>query len=368
MGHEVACIAINDKFVSKEDRALKLTESEDGRALSIIRLSKSITWSERLDYIQDEIIRYKPGWISLQYVPYGFHPKGLPIGLGKRLGRLKGNFLWHIMFHETWVGEGDAWLKPNRYYGAVQKRIAAGIHRRLKAVCSSTNPFHYRQLNSIGCPNTILPLFGNLRLSVPNPELRSMLIKGAGIEADEAEVWIFGFFGTLHAEWSPKDLIPKILSLESRAGKKRSLFVSLGGMGDGGEKIWTEMKCRYGDRLSFAAMGRLSESLVSEYLHCADFGIATSPMIFLGKSGSAAAMLDHGLPVIVTRMEGTRFQDSYPSSLIPLDNCFETKILTAQKRSPRSDLAEITALFLKELSLPIPQTSVADDGARKETR
>jgi hypothetical protein len=51
----------------------------------------------------------------------------------------------------------------------------------------------------------------------------------------------------------------------------------------------------------FERLGELEESDVSRALHSADFGIAVSPLEIIDKSGAAAAMREHGLPVIVTQ-------------------------------------------------------------------
>jgi hypothetical protein len=50
-------------------------------------------------------------------------------------------------------------------------------------------------------------------------------------------------------------------------------------------------------------IGELQEARVSNCLSEMDFGISTTPLSLLGKSGSVAAMWEHGLPVIVTRLE-----------------------------------------------------------------
>ena len=45
-------------------------------------------------------------------------------------------------------------------------------------------------------------------------------------------------------------------------------------------------------------MGELPASEVSHYLQIADLGISTTPFDCLGKSGTTAAMLEHGLHII----------------------------------------------------------------------
>src|ERR1022692_2576923 len=46
---------------------------------------------------------FNPNWVSLQFVPFGFHPKGLPFGLPRHLMSIIGSRPLHWMFHELWV-------------------------------------------------------------------------------------------------------------------------------------------------------------------------------------------------------------------------------------------------------------------------
>ena len=62
----------------------------------------------------------------------------------------------------------------------------------------------------------------------------------------------------------------------------------------------------------------------------ADFGISSTPVHLLDKSGSAAAMLEHGLPIIVNNVppEYREYQNKLtnPHQYILLDEFFEENI------------------------------------------
>ena len=47
--------------------------------------------------------------------------------------------------------------------------------------------------------------------------------------------------------------------------------------------------------------GELATADISHLLGAADLGIASHPWALIGKSGAAAAMIEHGLPVLVPR-------------------------------------------------------------------
>jgi hypothetical protein len=61
------------------------------------------------------------------------------------------------------------------------------------------------------------------------------------------------------------------------------------------------MERDYAHAVDFIHLGEQPARQVSALMLAADFGVAASPWQLIGKSGSAAAMLDHGLPVIVSR-------------------------------------------------------------------
>jgi hypothetical protein len=46
-----------------------------------------------------------------------------------------------------------------------------------------------------------------------------------------------------------------------------------------------------------------TDERISEFLHSIDAGLSTMDRTLLGKSGTAAAMREHGIPVLVTRVD-----------------------------------------------------------------
>jgi hypothetical protein len=100
----------------------------------------------------------------------------------------------------------------------------------------------------------------------------------------------------------------------------------------------------------FLDKGELPTVLISSYLQSADFGIATSPLSLIQKSGSVAAMLEHGLPVVVSRLEKAGNAGEGNMMLIPLDASFEKNLLMAQKNVLRPGLDGVMEKFLQSLT------------------
>src|ERR1700730_16908643 len=95
LGHDAAAVALNDPHIQDE---LAGTQPVDGVTVPVLRMPSAMDAKLRFQRVKEWIEPFRPGWISLQFVPYAFHPKGLPLLLGKRLkGLLVKGRLVHIM-------------------------------------------------------------------------------------------------------------------------------------------------------------------------------------------------------------------------------------------------------------------------------
>ena len=119
-----------------------------------------------------------------------------------------------------------------------------------------------------------------------------------------------------------------------------------------GEAAWRKMKQRYAREFAFKRLGQQPPERVSQFLMEMDFGIATTPLALIGKSGTATAMLEHGLPVIVNRNDvqypGVEAGDK-PEGVIVMDGDFICALQEAPRREPRSRLPEVADQFLESL-------------------
>jgi hypothetical protein len=93
---------------------------------------------------------------------------------------------------------------------------------------------------------------------------------------------------------------------------------------------------------------------ISSVLHTADFGIATTPLALIGKSATAAAMFDHGLPVIVNREDGgwppSPIADPRQAALIiRLGDGFGDRLRASQRLPARWRLPEIATQWIETL-------------------
>jgi hypothetical protein len=113
----------------------------------------------------------------------------------------------------------------------------------------------------------------------------------------------------------------------------------------------------------FKKLGELSAARISQYLRNLDFGIAATAWLLIGKSGATAAMLDHGLPVMVTRddykpRQVLQLEPPADPLLIPADQDVSARFITGlPRRTPHNSAADLAVELVRrmEASRSVPR-------------
>jgi hypothetical protein len=119
--------------------------------------------------------------------------------------------------------------------------------------------------------------------------------------------------------------------------------------------VWTEMSAAYGSRVPMLRVGEQPAPRISELLNTVDFGIATTPLALVGKSATVAAMLDHGLPVVVNRDDcrwpAPTTTDAREAALvIRMGNDLATRLRDARRLPAAWSLAGVASQWLGDLA------------------
>ncbi len=311
--HPCVILALNDTHVSS--LRIELQEME-GVPVSVMRLPHTMNWENRITESSNWLKAFSPDWLSLQFVPFGYHKKGLPFGLGKRLAALNGNAMKHIMFHELWVGLDEGSPFKHRIWGVMQRAIIMDIVSRLnpRLVHTQTEPYRI-VLGREKIKASILPLFGNI-LPVSgdgwNGLLEPLVSEAAGKKMDRGKFYLAGVFGAVHPEWNAREAVNVLLPL-ARRFQKRLVLVLLG-KNNVTREMLGRLKFELINDASIVVTGERTNAEISRILQTLDLGLATTPLQIIQKSGSVAAMLEHGLTILATRddwrLRGTNIQMS----------------------------------------------------------
>lgn len=284
-GHLAAAIALNDTHESYKKHAVEVF---GGLEIPILYLPSGWDINRRIEHAKSYIDEFNPEWISFQFVIFGYHPKGLPFGLDKKLASLGAGRHIHIMFHELWVQKRTALDWKYYLWGAVQQRIIKRLLQALNPSVIHTNTHLYQyMIGKLGFDAQYLALFSN----IPNTSGNSRTLdshSGSGKHIS------FVIFGHIHPRAPVKTFIEEIGAFAAKRNIKVSLSL-LGRCGPGKEE-WIRLWTAAGFEVN--TIGEQTPQDISKALASASIGISTTPTILTAKSGAIAAMHEHGLSVI----------------------------------------------------------------------
>ena len=286
MGHNVVAIALNDEFISSPNADAVTGEIDK---LKISRIPASLSLKDRIAIAKKLIDDFNPGWVSLQFVIFGYHAKGLPFGLGKHLKAIAPGKKWSIMFHELWVAmEQGAKFKHN-IWGQLQRLIIKSLLKELKPALVFTHTSLYiHELNKLGVNAHMLPLFGNI------PKLAEEKVTAEYGCINLKQPLNFVLFGNIHAHTPVKEFTEEVAAFSAR--HKIAINLLLSGRNGSGQQLWLDEWQAAG--LGAKVLGEQSPEELSALFSTATLGLSTTPVAVIEKSGSVAAMHEHGLAVL----------------------------------------------------------------------
>ncbi len=349
LGHQCLILALNDRHVTASSTELA------GENRTIVRWSSNLPWWVRIAAARDRIARFEADRISWQMVSYGFNPKGI---LGPELLQLAYEVdapRRHVMLHEIWIGlaKGDKWWA--RITGWRQRRaLLAFLQNVAPDQLHTSNHTYVAALARYGWNASVLPLFSNIPIAPATPaERKEAFARHLPPPLNGHGRMIGVTFGTLHPQWRPEATAALLQSAAARHGRE-PVLLAIGRTGAHGPDILERIK-RAG--VTVATTGELSPEEVSCLLQGADLGIAPHPRALINKSGVVAAMLDHGLPILMPRDDWHLREGATPD--ISLDprlarladlNQANTDAWLRRRHSPGDSFPLTVARFLEGLS------------------
>jgi glycosyltransferase involved in cell wall biosynthesis len=279
LGHQVAIISINDtKHITNNNKIISQESNPK------VRLSNNLPIKNKIELINQTAEQFNPDWISIQFVSFAYHKKGLPFSLIYLLKGIK-KYKLHVMFHELWIDYKNSISFKNKILGKLQEVCIKMLLYKLKPQLITTSINTY--LSKLEKNNAhLLPLFGNIK-SLKNEHLYSL--------KNEINVVFFGSFSPNHYEF----LIQ--LNWIKEYSKSKMLPVKFNVIGNNGihkEAAFSAIKNVLG-QYALNCIGEKDENEISDIFLNADIGVSRANYEYFGKSGSTLAMLEHGLPVLL---------------------------------------------------------------------
>jgi glycosyltransferase involved in cell wall biosynthesis len=284
-GHYAGAIAFCDKLIS---HPMECCQHSDDINVPVLRIPEVILNRQRLSLANTWITNFNPQWISLQYVPYSFHQKGIPFFLYKQLLHIGKSHNWHVMFHETWIGKKRLSVKL-AVYSWLQKRSIINLFKHIKPKVVHTHlPEYLNQLIKLGLPAKLLPLFSNIAVYNTNNVVNSSNVFRVGFFSQtQVDDCIITFLEQLKKLLEDHQIMLEVLFIGGKNGKANVAATVLNDL--------STLK----DQISLT--GFLEDAELSMVLQTCDLGITSVYKHGLGKSGSVAAFIAHGVPVAAPR-------------------------------------------------------------------
>jgi hypothetical protein len=352
-GHTCSLVSVIDPHITSVTRD---EVAATPRPMSVLRIPATAPWPERIAQAKAAREQFAPDWISFQFVPYAYDPRGLCFGLGAHFQAIAGDCPAHIMFHEIWIGEAEGVPFKNKMMGKLQRYILKDLLQKLRPrVIHTHTPLYRHLLGKLGVEAKLLPLFANIPCppgAVSDPEwLAEKWPAGWGRMhvSGRENWWVFVLFGSIHPEWDA-DYFRRRATETARQAGKSCAFISIGRAGAEGDRILQGLRRDESASWMMLNLGPQSPADISQCLLEADFGVSPVPPEYLTKSGTTMAMLEHGLPVIVTR-PAYRYRNCPPQLLEPeMKNVITHFELGSVRRGEtRQSLPQITEQFVADL-------------------
>jgi hypothetical protein len=186
------------------------------------------------------------------------------------------------------------------WWGRLQRLLIKSLFRTLQPkVIHTQTPLYQAQLAKLGFTSQLLPLFANIPVDKGAKHNAEALMQPSSTSKTEGVQLVL--FGSIHpgapveqfareaAEYARQHAVPVALTMVGRCGNEQKHWVA----------AWEKQG------LPLQILGEQEPQRISEVLLHASLGIATTPAPLIGKSGTAVAMQEHGLPVLCVSHQWT---------------------------------------------------------------
>lgn len=195
----------------------------------------------------------------------------------------------HIMFHELWVGMEKGSSIKIIFWSYLQRLILKRNYKLLVPnLVHTQSEFYQLLLRKHEIAAGLLPLFSNIAKTIESSSLQSNL---KNLAHDEIH---FVLFGTIHSCDYVEFFLNKINSYQHEFSKRIIIKV----VGHNGSEInkWKEICGQLGLKLEI--YGKQDSKIIANILASSNIGITTTALPMIHKSGTVAAMVEFGMPVI----------------------------------------------------------------------
>jgi len=299
-GCSIGIIALHDKYVDG-----KLLGEGEEPSMRTLRLSTHLTWERRTALVTEFIKEVDPEWISLQFVGFAYHRYGLPVSMVSLLRKVSKGRNLHIMFHELWCGMSASARAKELVLGKLQYWFLKVMVPTLKPKKVFTNIERYaKRLKELGEQPLLVPVFSNIPLaSRVSDVLWDKVIAENGLQpllTSLEDKLILGFFGSIYPIQGFTALMKNAHEAASVLGRECCIVL----IGNNSKQDLDKLS-GYSIKSRVFELGMQSPGVINRTMELVDFGVVTTPIDGINKSGGAAAWIERGIPILVSGEDPT---------------------------------------------------------------
>lgn len=299
-GYSIGIMALHDKHLDA-----KLWEEEGEPSLRMLRLSTRLSWKRRTSLADDFIRAVDPEWISLQFVGFAYQRYGLPLGMSSLVKKLSNSRHLHIMFHELWCGMSASAPLKEVVLGKLQYWFLRLMLASLKPKQVFTNIERYQgRLQELGEHPLLVPVFSNIPLaSRASDESWHAAIAKTGLHtllSDGKNKLLLGFFGSIYPIPGFKALMQNAYEAARLLGRECCVVL----IGNNSKEDLGRLS-GYSLKMRVFELGMQPAGIINRVMDLVDFGVVTTPIDGINKSGGAAAWIERGIPILVSGEDPT---------------------------------------------------------------
>ena len=290
LGHACVLIAVSDHCVRAVESKV---DQKGGVYIGEVRYPRNMSWRKRYLQVVDLVQYVNPDHINIQFVPYMYSKKGIPLGFYYFIRKLYYSFNTSasVMFHELWIYSNANMRSSRKLISILQSAICVRIATLNSPVVFTNTKFHRKRLSQFGIDAVLMPLFGNIPVQKGRATLPNDL---EGFVENRLLVIHFGSFGNPNEGALGETLEALVLNL---ALNKKLVLIAFG-IGGPFEKENRLIAERILGISKVRFIGQVDASAASVLMKRASIGLTRSKMHNWEKSGAVAAMFEHGLRVI----------------------------------------------------------------------
>jgi hypothetical protein len=355
-GIKTSILALSDQ--KTVDGPRRERQSDDGAEIDVLRLPPSISFPERVALGRKFIDEQGARHALFAFAPYQFDMRGVVSRALVELPEMVQGLTSSILFHETWIGEEETSGLWTRLVGFTQRRLIQMLVHDLKPVAVySTNPLYRRMLEAYDIRSSMVPHCGNVPVQESRADdwLPQALAEGGAPVGPDGlrDTYMVGLFGSLY-EWLQMPRLLPIFEAVARRKGKRALIANIGIIHN--KQQWQNWKKVYGKEFGMVDLGPTSTLRISQFINSLDLGVTTTTLYQFGKSGTAAAFVEHGIPVLIP-VEYPHFRHwretmmaEFPPNALRLSPDIVDRLVEAQRLPAKSCLPLLADRLKSDLS------------------